>query len=67
MEQKQINKIERTKSKTFRGTAVSNKMNKTVTVGVQRKFWHPLYRNQVISNKKYHAADQNQFVLLIML
>lgn len=57
MEQKQTNKIERTKRKTFRGVVISTKMNKTVTVDVQRKFLHPLYRKQVISNKKYHAAD----------
>ena len=57
MEQKQTNKIERTKRKTFRGVVISAKMNKTVTVDVQRKFLHSLYRKQVISNKKYHAAD----------
>ena len=56
MEQKK-SKIERTSRKTFRGVVVSTKMNKTVTVDVQRKFLHPLYRKQVISNKKYHAAD----------
>ena len=57
MKQEQKNKIERTRRKTFRGTVVSTKMNKTVTVDVQRKFLHPLYRKQVISDKKYHAAD----------
>ena len=56
MEQKK-SKIERTSRKTFQGVVVSTKMNKTVTVDVQRKFLHPLYRKQVISNKKYHAAD----------
>jgi len=56
MEQKKT-KVERTSRKTFRGVVVSTKMNKTVTVDVQRKFLHPLYRKQVISNKKYHAAD----------
>ncbi|MBQ2349574.1 MAG: 30S ribosomal protein S17 [Mycoplasma sp.] len=56
MEQKKT-KVERTSRKTFRGVVVSTKMNKTVTVDVQRKFLHPLYRKQVISDKKYHAAD----------
>ena len=56
MEQKKT-KVERTSRKTFRGVVVSSKMNKTVTVDVQRKFLHPLYRKQVISDKKYHAAD----------
>lgn len=50
-------KVGRTSRKTFRGVVVSTKMNKTVTVDVQRKFLHPLYRKQVISDKKYHAAD----------
>ena len=56
MEQKKT-KVERKGRKTFQGVVVSTKMNKTVTVDVQRKFLHPLYRKQVISNKKYHAAD----------
>lgn len=56
MEQKKT-KVERTSRKTFRGVVVSTKMNKTVTVDVQRKFLHPLYRKQVISDKKYHATD----------
>ena len=50
-------KVERTSRKTFRGVVISTKMNKTVTVDVQRKFLHPLYRKQVISDKKYHVAD----------
>ena len=57
MKQEQMNKIQRTRRKTFRGVVVSTKMNKTITVDVQRKFLHPLYRKQVISNKKYHVAD----------
>ena len=56
MEQKKT-KVERTSRKTFRGVVVSTKMNKTITVDVQRKFLHPLYHKQVISNKKYHVAD----------
>ena len=57
MEQISKKSVERNRRKTFRGTVVSTKMNKTVTVVVQRKFLHPLYRKQVISDKKYHAAD----------
>lgn len=43
--------------KLLKGTVISTKMTKVVTVDVQRKFLHPLYKKQVISNKKYHAAD----------
>ncbi len=57
MNKDQSKKIERTRRKTFRGVVVSTKMNKTITVDVQRKFLHPLYHKQVISNKKYHVAD----------
>ena len=49
---------ERNHRKTFKGIVTSTKMNKTVTVDVQRKFLHPLYKKQVISNKKYHARDE---------
>lgn len=45
--------------KMFKGVVVSTKMNHTVTVDVQRKYLHPLYKKQVISDKKYHAADPN--------
>ncbi len=49
--------VKRKHRKTFKGVVVSTKMNKTLSVDVQRKFLHPLYRKQVISNKKYHVAD----------
>ena len=57
MEQVSKKTVVRNSRKAFRGTVVSTKMNKTVTVVVQRKFLHPLYHKQVISDKKYHAAD----------
>ena len=50
-------KAARNNRKVFKGTVVSTKMNKTVTVDVQRKFLHPIYKKQVISNKKYHVSD----------
>ncbi len=51
------NTINRNHRKTFKGVVVSTKMDKTITVDVQRKFLHPLYKKQVISNKKYHVSD----------
>lgn len=54
---KVVNAKDRKHRKVFKGVVVSAKMNHTVTVDVQRKYLHPLYKKQVISDKKYHAAD----------
>jgi len=39
--------------KEFVGKVVSNKMDKTVVVAVERKFPHPLYEKQVKKTKKF--------------
>jgi len=41
------------------GRVVSDKMNKTVTVLVERRVKHPLYGKVVTRSKKYHAHDEN--------
>src|SRR5436853_6717836 len=41
------------------GRVVSDKMNKTVTVLVERRVKHRLYGNVVTRSKKYHAHDEN--------
>ena len=41
------------------GKVVSDKMNKTVTVLVERKVKHPLYGKVIRRSKKYHAHDEN--------
>jgi small subunit ribosomal protein S17 len=44
------------------GRVVSNKMNKTVTVLIERKVKHPLYGKIMVRSKKYHAHDEtNQY------
>jgi small subunit ribosomal protein S17 len=50
---------ERASRKTRVGTVVSDKMDKTVVVKVERRFPHPLYGKQVTRTKKYHAHDEN--------
>jgi small subunit ribosomal protein S17 len=40
------------------GRVVSNKMNKTVIVAVERPVAHPLYGKQVTRTKKYYAHDE---------
>jgi small subunit ribosomal protein S17 len=41
------------------GRVVSDKMDKTVTVLVERRVPHPLYNKFVARSKKYHAHDEN--------
>ncbi len=41
------------------GRVVSEKMDKTVTVLVERKVKHPLYGKVIRRSKKYHAHDEN--------
>ena len=45
--------------RTLTGTIVSDKMNKTVTVLVERKIKHPLLGKVLRVSKKYHAHDEN--------
>jgi small subunit ribosomal protein S17 len=41
------------------GRVVSNKMDKTVTVLVERKVKHPVIGKVIRRTKKYHAHDEN--------
>lgn len=41
------------------GIVVSDKMDKTVTVLVERSFLHPLYKTVVKRRKRYKAHDEN--------
>ena len=43
----------------LQGTVVSDKMDKTVTVLVERRFMHPLYKKYVKRTDKYAAHDEN--------
>ncbi|CAK0781537.1 30S ribosomal subunit protein S17 [Gammaproteobacteria bacterium] len=40
------------------GRVVSNKMDKTVTVLVERQVRHPLYQKYMRRSTKYHAHDE---------
>lgn len=46
-------------SRTLTGRVVSNKMDKTVTVLIERKVAHPLYGKFVKRSTKVHAHDEN--------
>lgn len=46
----------------LQGVVVSDKADKTVTVRVERRYTHPIYKKTVRSSKKYSAHDeQNKF------
>jgi len=45
--------------RTLTGTVVSDKMDKTVTVLVERKVKHPQLGKVLRVSKKYHAHDEN--------
>jgi small subunit ribosomal protein S17 len=47
----------KTLTRTLVGKVVSNKMNKTVTVLVERRVKHPVYGKYVVKSNKYHAHD----------
>ncbi|MDX1631163.1 MAG: 30S ribosomal protein S17 [Thermoanaerobaculia bacterium] len=42
----------------LQGRVVSDKMNKTVVVEVERTIMHPLYQRYIRRRKKYHAHDE---------
>ncbi|MFA7504387.1 MAG: 30S ribosomal protein S17 [Burkholderiaceae bacterium] len=41
--------------RTLAGRVVSNKMQRTVTVLVERRVKHPIYGKYMVRSKKYHA------------
>lgn len=51
--------MERNKRKVYRGTVVSDAMDKTVVVEVSTSRRHPLYGKRVGYSKKYKAHDEN--------
>jgi small subunit ribosomal protein S17 len=46
-------------NRTLQGRVVSDKMDKTVTVLVERRVKHPLYGKFVRRSTKVHAHDEN--------
>ena len=41
------------------GKVVSNKMDKTITVLLERRVKHPVYCNYITRSSKIHAHDEN--------
>jgi small subunit ribosomal protein S17 len=48
--------------RTLQGTVVSDKNDKTITVLVERRVMHPVYKKFITRSKKYAAHDEeNRF------
>lgn len=50
--------MERKSRKEVVGKVTSNKMDKTITVALERKYKHPLYGKFVKKTKKFSAHDE---------
>jgi small subunit ribosomal protein S17 len=58
-EQTQPEKPKRGQRKVRIGRVVSNKMNKTIVVAIERKVMHPLYKKVYVRTTKVMAHDEN--------
>ena len=48
----------RTKRKRRSGTVVSNRMDKTLVVTVERRFLHPRFGKYILTRKRYKVHDE---------
>ena len=48
-----------TETRTLTGEVISDKMNKTITVLIERRVQHPLYKKYIRRSTKLHAHDEN--------
>lgn len=48
----------KTGKKVFQGTVVSDKMEKTIVVLIERRTMHPIYQKYVSQSKKVKAHDE---------
>lgn len=52
--------LNRNRRKVLVGIVSSDKMEKTITVKIETKSKHPLYKKLVITHKKYHVHDEKE-------
>jgi small subunit ribosomal protein S17 len=57
-----MNAEKKSLTRTLVGRVVSNKMEKTVTVLVERRVKHPLYGKYIVKSNKYHAHDESNSI-----
>ena len=46
-------------TRTLTGEVISDKMSKTITVLIERRVKHPLYKKYIRRSTKLHAHDEN--------
>lgn len=51
--------MDKTRRKTRTGVVVSDKMQKTIVVKIERSTRHPLYKKTIRRYKKFKAHDEN--------
>ena len=51
--------MQRNDRRSVQGIVVSDSMDKTITVKVETKIQHPVYKKRVNISKKYKAHDEN--------
>ena len=44
----------------LQGTVTSDANTQTITVSVERRFLHPMYKKPIRSSKKYRAHDEKE-------
>lgn len=54
-----MNAEKKSLQRTLVGRVISNKMDKTVTVLVERRVKHPVYGKYVVRSTKLHAHDES--------
>jgi small subunit ribosomal protein S17 len=59
--------IERNLRKTRIGVVTSNKMDKTITVAVERKVKHPIYGKFVKKTTRFHAHDEKNEASMVRI
>ena len=59
MADKEASAAKTSNPRTVTGTVVSNRMQKSITVLVERRVKHPVYGKYVRKSKKLHAHDQD--------
>ncbi len=50
---------EQSSARTAIGRVISNKMDKTITILIERRVKHPMYGKYITRSSKIHAHDEN--------
>jgi len=54
-----MTEVAKTTARTLSGKVVSNKMEKSITVLIERQVKHPIYGKYIKRSTKVHAHDEN--------